>query len=111
MHLLTTDIYEGAYLLSHGMQLEKLWQNGPSTSLRTGRRTVVFEFTGPQLELLRKDYQKGRASANVTKLKQSLTELKDRMFDLLRTVETPNDKPTGQAERRENHEYKSAIQV
>lgn len=91
MHILTTDIYEGAYLLSQGMQLEKLWQNG-----KNGKRSVVFEFVGPQVELLRKDYQKGRAMANVTKLKQSLTELKDKMFDLLRTVET---------ERRQNYEY------
>lgn len=91
MKLLTTDIYEGAYLLSQGMQLERLWQNG-----KNGKRTVVFEFTGPEVELLRKDYQKGRAQANVTKLKQSLTELKDRMFSLLRTAET---------ERRQNHEY------
>ncbi len=91
MHILTTDIYEGAYLLSQGMQLEKLWLNG-----KNGKRSVVFEFIGPQVELLRKDYQKGRASANVTKLKQSITELKDRMFSLLRTAET---------ERRENHGY------
>lgn len=86
MRLLTTDIYEGAYLLSQGMQLEKLWQNGHVNG--GSKRTVVFEFTGPQVELLRKDYQRGRASANVTKLKQSLTELKDRMFNLIRTADS-----------------------
>ena len=79
MRLLTTDIYEGAYLLSQGMQLEKLWLNG-----KNGKRSVVFEFTGPEVELLRKDYEKGNASANVTKLKQSITDLKDKMFNLLR---------------------------
>lgn len=91
MKLLTTDIYEGAYLLSHGMELNKLWLNG-----KNGKRSVVFEFMGNQLELLRKDYERGNASANVVKLKQSLTVLKDRMFDLLRTAET---------ERRQRHEY------
>lgn len=79
MHLITTDIYEGAYLLSQGMQLEKLWIS------KNGRGSVIFEFKGPEAELLRKDYEKGRASANVTKLKQSLTELKDRMFNLIRS--------------------------
>lgn len=80
MHLLTTDIYEGAYFLSQGMELNKLWLNG-----KNGKRSVVFEFIGPQVELLRTDYQKGRANANVVKLKQSLTELKDRMFNLIRS--------------------------
>lgn len=97
MKLLTADIYEGAYFLSQGMQLEKLWLNG-----KNGKRSVVFEFEGPHVELLRKDYEKGKANANVTKLKQSITELKDRMFDLLRTAET---------ERRTNYEQQSAIQV
>lgn len=69
------------------MQLEKLWLNG-----KNGKRSVVFEFMGTQLDLLRKDYQKGRAEANVTKLKQSLTELKDRMFCLLRAEETERRK-------------------
>lgn len=107
MHLLTTDIYEGAYLLSQGMQIEKLWLNG-----KNGKRSVVFEFTGPQVELLRKDYQKGRASANVTKLKNAITDLKDKMFTLLRSQETPNvQAPTGQAERRRENYEQSTIQV
>lgn len=88
MRLLTTDIYEGAYLLSQGMQLEKLWLNG-----KNSRRNVVFEFIGSNVELLRKDYQKGSATCNVIGLKQSLNELKDRMFNLMRTEE-----------RRENYE-------
>lgn len=83
MRLLTTDIYEGAYFMSQGMHLEQLWLNGKNGN--SGKRNVVFEFGGSQVELLRKDYQKGKAEANVVKLKQSLNLLKDRMFNLMRT--------------------------
>jgi hypothetical protein len=82
MRILTTDIYEGSYLLSKGMKLEKLWLKGNDP-----KRSVIFEFAGPDAELLRNDYLKGDASANVLKLKQALTELKDRMFTLIRARE------------------------
>lgn len=83
--------------MSQGMNLEKLWLNG-----NNGRRSVVFEFAGSNVELLRKDYLRGKAQANVLRLKQSLNELKDRMFNLMRTA--PKGRPTGQEERRYNHE-------
>lgn len=79
MRLLTTDIYEGAYLLSKGIELEKLWLRG-----NNGKRCVVFEFAGSEADLLRSNYQKGHAQANVIKFKQSLNELKDRMFSVIR---------------------------
>ncbi|MCK5707805.1 MAG: hypothetical protein KAI43_09135 [Candidatus Aureabacteria bacterium] len=79
MRILTTDIYEGAYLLSQGAVLDNIWldQNKPN-------RSVIFEFMGEDVLVLRKKYQKGQASANVLRLKTSLNELKDRMFSLLR---------------------------
>lgn len=84
------------------MQLARLWQNG-----RNGRRSVVFEFEGTEVQLLRKDYQKGSATCNVIGLKQSLNELKDRMFNLMRVA--PNvQAPTGQEERRQNYEQRES---
>lgn len=91
MHLITTDIYEGAYLLSHDMRLEKLWLNG-----KNGKRKVLFQFVGDNVEVLQKDYQKGMAVANVVIFKQYLNELKDRMFNLMREED----------ERRANYETK-----
>lgn len=82
MRLLTRDLYEGAYLLSQGMELKEIWKDG-----NNGKKAVVFEFAGDNLELLRKDYQIGKAQVNILKLKSSLNELKDRMFSLLRSAE------------------------
>lgn len=82
MRLLTTDIYEGAYFLSRGMKLEKLWINNRQT-----KKSVIFEFAGQDAQILRSDYVKGIAQVNVTQLKQALTEIKDRMFALLRNTE------------------------
>ena len=87
MRILTTDIYEGAYLLSQGAALENIWldQNKPS-------RSVIFEFIGENVLVLRKKYQKGQASANVLRLKTSLNEIKDRMFSLLREEKMRGEK-------------------
>lgn len=82
MRLLTRDLYEGAYLLSQGMELKEIWADG-----NNGKRSVVFEFVGDTVEVLRKDYQLGHAEVNILKLKSSLNELKDRMFSILRTKE------------------------
>lgn len=80
MRLLTTDIWEGAYLWSQGMTPERIWIDDQSL-----RHQVVFEFVGDKTELLSKDYQRGNACANVVRLKNALNELKDRMFNLIRT--------------------------
>jgi len=109
MRILTTDIYEGAYLLSQGMKIEKLWlkserSGDPATGgNRSNKRSVVFEFTGENADLLRSHYEKGLAQTNVHKLKQAITEIKDCMFNMLRTQNGAEIPP--RAERRTNHEY------
>lgn len=82
MRILTRDLYEGAYLLSRGMELKEIWKDG-----NNGKKSVVFEFMGDDVDLLRKDYQIGKAEVNILKLKSSLNELKDRMFNILRNKE------------------------
>lgn len=81
MRLLTNDLYEGAWLLSQGMELSDLWLD------RSGKKVVVFEFTGEDILALQNRYREGRAEVNVVKLKSSLREMKDRMFWLLKTKE------------------------
>lgn len=78
MRFLTNDLYEGAWLLSRGMELADLWID------RDARRTIVFEFHGEEIEHLKEDYKRGKAEANVLLLKRSMNELKDRMFALIR---------------------------
>ena len=82
MRLLTRELYEGAYLLSQGMELKEIWKDG-----NNGKKSVVFEFAGDNVDILRKDYQIGKAQVNILKLKSSLNELKDRMFNILRNQE------------------------
>ncbi len=79
MRLLTTDLYEGAWLLSQGMKLADLWNDNDS------KRSIVFEFHGDRVEILTDEYKKGKAQANVIQLKRALNELKDRMFFLMRS--------------------------
>jgi len=92
------------------MALEKIWRRegvSSAVSLRNKKRTIVFEFTGSNLNFLRSKYQNGCAVADVHKLKRSLNEIKDRMFSLIRQseIESPNAYGTG----RLNHEEQYAI--
>lgn len=87
MRILTTDIYEGAYLLSQGMALSNIWEDASKK-----KRSVVFEFEGDNIGVLRKNYLRGQASANIFKFKNSITEIKDVMFNLLRTQELRGEK-------------------
>lgn len=106
MRLLTTDLYEGAWLLTQGMTLADLWMKGD------GKRSIVFEFRGDNMELLQKDYQKGKAEVNVLTLKRAMNELKDRMFLLLRHRETFQTNPCSEAgtRSRKREEYAGTYQ-
>ncbi len=100
MRLSTTDLYEGAYLLSRGIKLEKIWQDNERR-----KRAVVFEFEGECLCELREKYIQGRARANIFKFKNSITELKDVMFNLLREKELRGESNGF----REKKVYRSAV--
>ncbi len=90
MRILTTDIYEGAYLLSKGAELKNIWRDDGNK-----KRSVIFEFNGVRLELLRENYLLGKANANVLRLKQNLNILKDQLFKLIREIEIENRKREG----------------
>ncbi len=87
MRILTTDIYEGAYLLSKGAELKNIWRDDGNR-----KRSVIFEFTGSHVKILRENYILGKANANVLQLKEKVNILKDQLFKLIREYEIENRK-------------------
>lgn len=81
MKILTTDLYEGAWLLSQGVQLHQLWIQDYD------KKSVVFEFSGAKARHLKQTYQRGQARGNIVEYKHALNEIKDRMFNELRSNE------------------------
>jgi len=63
------------------MKLADLWNDND------GKRSIVFEFHGDQVEFWTDEYKRGKAEANVIQLKRALNELKDKMFFLMRNKE------------------------
>ena len=75
MRTTITDVYEGSYLLSHGMELVEVWVDRACLPDRQGRqrRTVVFAFEGGrELEELQRAYHRGTASVNLCTYRQCL---------------------------------------
>jgi hypothetical protein len=51
------------------------------------QKTILFQFEGNEsLEVLKSQYEQGRAKVNVRKLKKNMTLIKDIMFTKIRTV-------------------------
>ena len=110
MRLLTNDLYEGAWLLSQGVELSDLWMDDKA------RRAVIFEFAGENVLDLQNEYKKGKAEVNVVKLKGALKELKDRMFWLIRTKEVNPPKceafgRVNETQSRKRDQYARATQA
>ena len=77
MKIITKDLYEAAYLLTHGHPLQELFGD---------TRTVLFQFEGDEesLRLLKHKYDQGQAQANVLQLKKNMSYLKDVLFSKIR---------------------------
>ena len=84
------DLYEGAYLLCRGFELQDLTVIG-----NNGKAIVSFIIGGNDVEATAQEYRSGRATANVALLKFTMEKLKDQMFTKIRELEKRN--------RRENH--------
>lgn len=95
MKLLTNDLYEGAWLLSQGIELSRMWLD------RSGKKVVVFEFTGEDVLTFQNQYKNGKAEVNVVKLKSALREMKDRMFWLIKNEELHSPTQVNQDESKE----------
>ncbi len=91
----TSDIFRGAFFLCNGGVLSGIRLK------ETGRRSALFEFTGDDLSRLDKEYLSGRALVNPVQFRESLNDLRDRLFEILRGS---GGKPLMREERRNDRE-------
>jgi len=80
MKIKTKDLWQSAYMLSKGSNLDdvKINSNG------NGKREVVFTLTGEDTGELMQEFLSGQAICNVSRLRASMIHLKDQMFRLIR---------------------------
>lgn len=71
----TKDLWQSAYVLSEGGKLEDVRINR-----RNGHKEVIFILGGMGVKSLIRTFQSGQALCNVTRLKASMSHLKDVMF-------------------------------
>ena len=74
----TTDIFRGAYFLSHGGRLSGVYLS------EENRQIVSFCIAGDNLSRLDHAYRTGEAIVNPLQLKESLNLLRDILFKTLR---------------------------
>lgn len=75
MQIETKDLWQSAFILSEGGELEDIRVNS-----RNGRKEVVFVLKGSKVEWLLKAFDSGQASCNVAKLRAHMSHLKDVIF-------------------------------
>jgi hypothetical protein len=85
----TTDIFRRAYFLCNGGDL-------CGVNIKdNGRRIAVFVIRGEDLEQLDRLYRNGKALVNPVQFRESITHLRDLLFDRLKTTtrgETRHDR-------------------
>ena len=79
MSVKISDVWNCAYLLINGAQIDDVEVIGNNEKL-----SVYFILSGKNAEKLDFEFKTGKASANITQLKLTVTHLKDLMFDKLR---------------------------
>jgi len=94
----TTDIFRSAYFLCNGGDL-------CGVNIKdNGRRIAVFVIRGEDLEQLDRLYRNGKALVNPVQFRESITHLRDLLFDRLKTStrgETRHDR------KRENRGHQA----
>jgi len=94
----TTDIFRSAYFLCNGGDLCGV------NIKEHGRRVAVFVIRGEDLEQLDRLYRNGKALVNPVQYRESITHLRDLLFDRLKTTtrgETRHDR------KRENRGHQA----
>ena len=81
----TQDLFEASYLMSQGIELNKLEVKKSSKG-----KTAFFIFNSQQAKEESNRFKAGQASANVCVLKVSMNHLKDLLFKRLRDLEKGN---------------------
>jgi len=94
----TTDIFRSAYFLCNGGDL-------CGVNIKDNRRRIaVFVIRGEDLEQLDRLYRNGKALVNPVQYRESITHLRDLLFDRLKTTtrgETRHDR------KRENRGHQA----
>jgi len=108
MLLCTTDIHESSWLLTNGVRLSQLRLHAGR-----GRPTVVFEFDdedSSRMQQLQSAYRTGTARVDLTEYLESFELLKERMFKLIRSNGSAEEKNKNQNEKGQfRHELTSRI--
>lgn len=105
----TTDIFRSAFFLCNGGDLCGI------NVKDNGRRVAVFVIQGEGLEDLDRQYRNGEALVNPVQFRESITHLRDLLFDKLRNNNRPMSANYGKARKgdnrngrkRENRSYKA----
>ena len=90
----TTDIFRSAFFLCHGGDLAGV------NIKDNGRRVATFVITGVGLERLDREYRNGEALVNPVQYRESLTHLRDLLFEKLRTYQTGANRHDRKRENR-----------
>ena len=81
----TTDIFRSAFFLCNGGNLCGI------NVKDNGRRVATFVIQGDDLEGLDKQYRNGKALVNPVQFRESLTHLRDLLYDRLRNGNNNNN--------------------
>ena len=74
----TTDVFRGAFLLCKGGKLDGVYVSD------FDRRIVAFRIVGEDLSEIEETYRNGNATVNPLRLRESLNQLRDVLFQTLR---------------------------
>ncbi len=105
----TTDIFRSAFFLCNGGDLSGI------NVKDNGRRVAVFVIRGDGLEDLDRKYRNGEALVNPVQFRESITHLRDLLFDKLKDNNQSMPAGYGKARKggnrngrkRENRSYKA----
>ncbi|GEM_PF-2678772 len=76
--LRTRDIWQSAFLLTRGNNLEDIETNS------NGKKEAIFILSGYHVQEDMQEFRTGQAMCNVASLKASMTHLKEEMYKVIR---------------------------
>lgn len=80
MKIKTKDLWQSAYLLAKGSNLQDVRIN-PNGN---GKKEVNFTLSGDDVIELAKEFRSGQASCSVARLRASMIHLKEEMYKIIR---------------------------
>lgn len=80
MKIKTKDLWQSAFVLAKGGELEEVQIDCDGGN----RKEVIFILCGPDVTELSREFQSGQAVCNVARLRASMIHLKEQMFCKIR---------------------------